>query len=51
MNTDPGLYHRFHCASNDGPCKETGPLLLGHGFYIMIKKEMFRNLFVPNHKG
>ena len=37
--------------SNYGPSVENGPMLWVLGFHIEIKKEIFKNLLVPNHKG
>ena len=37
-------------ASNYGPGVEISPMLWGLGFHIEIKKEIFKNLLVPNRK-
>ena len=36
-------------ASNYGPCLESSPMLWGLGFHIEIKKEIFKNLLVPDN--
>ena len=38
-------------ASNYGPGVEISPMLWVVGFHIEIKKEIFKNLLVPNRKG
>ena len=50
-----GMQHHlvalYQNTSNYGPSVENGPMLWVLGFHIEIKKEIFKNLFVPNHKG
>ena len=41
----------YQNTSNYGPGVENSPMLWGLGFHIHIKKEMFKNLLVPNRKG
>ena len=48
--------HIWHVASSSGaldygPGMEISPMLWDLGFYIEIKKEIFKNLLVPNPKG
>ena len=48
------LYHLvalYQNTSNYGPGVEISPMLLVLGFHIEIKKEIFKNLLVPNRKG
>ena len=50
-----GMQHHlvapYQNTSNYGPSVENGPMLWVLGFHIEIKKEIFKNLLVPNHKG
>ena len=41
----------YQNTSNNGPGVEISPMLWGLRFHIEIKKEIFKNLLVPNHKG
>ena len=41
----------YQNTSNYGPGVEISPILWALGFHIEIKKEIFKNLLVPNHKG
>ena len=41
----------YQNTSNYGPGVEICPMLLGLRFHIVIKKEIFKNLLVPNYKG
>ena len=41
----------YQNTSNYGPWVEISPMLWGLGFHIEIKKEIFKNLLVPNCKG
>ena len=41
----------YQSTSNYGPGMETSPMLWVLRFHIEIKKENFKNLFVPNRKG
>ena len=50
-----GMYHHlvalYQNTSNYGPGVEISPMLWVLGFHIEIKKEIFKNLLVPNRKG
>ena len=50
-----GMYHHlvalYQSTSNYGPGVEISPMLLVLRFRIEIKKEIFKNLLVPNLKG
>ena len=50
-----GMYHHvvvsYQNTSNYGPGVEISPMLWGLRFHKEIKKEIFKNLLGPNHKG
>ena len=50
-----GMYHYlvalYQNTSNYGPGEEISPMLWVLGFHIEIKKEIFKNLLVPNRKA